>query len=88
MCAYGQTESVKIGDRKIPVDACIAPIVRALNEGGVPTAMSCCGHGEGDGFILLADGRTLTVLPPGAFKERGFQTMAERFDNRRIRGGR
>lgn len=88
MCAHGQTGIVKVGDREIPIDACIAPIVRALNEGGVETAMSCCGHGEGDGFIMLADGRILAIRPVGAFAAEGFQAMAERFDNLRIRGGR
>lgn len=26
------------------VDACIAPIVKALNDGGIKTLASCCGH--------------------------------------------
>src|SRR5688572_23431424 len=43
------------------VDACIAQIVRALNDGGVITTSSCCGHGRSDGSILLADGRELVV---------------------------
>lgn len=43
------------------VDACIAGIVRALNDGGIMTASSCCGHGRGDGSILLADGRKLVI---------------------------
>ena len=43
------------------VDACIANIVRALNDGGVTTTSSCCGHGRNDGSILLADGREIIV---------------------------
>ena len=43
------------------IDRCIAPIVRALNEGGVLTTSSCCGHGKGPGSILLADGRELAI---------------------------
>jgi hypothetical protein len=86
MCAWGDTTTVQIGDREVQVDNCLAAIVRALNEGGVATAMSCCGHGEGDGFIVLADGRILAVLPQPAFKERGFQAMAEKFDRRRLAG--
>ena len=43
------------------IDACIADIVRALNDGGVITTSSCCGHGRSDGSILLADGRELVL---------------------------
>lgn len=45
------------------VDRCIAPIVQALNEGGVLTRTSCCGHGKENPEILLADGRVVIVLP-------------------------
>lgn len=43
------------------VDACIAPIVEALNAAGIYTAGCCCGHGEIDGSILLHDGRELII---------------------------
>lgn len=43
------------------IDSCIANIVKALNEGGVLTTGSCCGHGKKDGSILLADGRELVI---------------------------
>lgn len=43
------------------VDACIANIVRALNDGGVMTTSSCCGHGRSDGSVLLADGREIIL---------------------------
>jgi hypothetical protein len=43
------------------IDACIAPIVDALNKGGVLTAACCCGHGKMDGNIHLQDGRILTI---------------------------
>lgn len=43
------------------IDACIAPLVDALNRGGILTTQSCCGHGKGPGTIDLADGRTLTI---------------------------
>jgi hypothetical protein len=44
-------------------DPCIAPLVKALNEGGIPTVASCCGHGKRPGKIALADGRELFILP-------------------------
>jgi len=45
------------------IDACIAPIVRALQEGGIDMVGSCCGHYEREGYIELADGRCLVILP-------------------------
>ena len=45
------------------IDPCIAPIIRALQEGGVPTATSCCGHNEKPGYIGLKDGRFLKIYP-------------------------
>jgi len=44
-----------------PVDACIAPLVKALNEAGIYTAGSCCGHGQYTGTIVLHDGRVLEI---------------------------
>lgn len=43
------------------IDSCIAPIVQALNDAGIYTAQSCCGHGKGDGEILLHDGRIIVI---------------------------
>lgn len=40
----------------------IADIVRALNEGGLPTVASCSGHGHRPGRVTLADGREI-ILP-------------------------
>ena len=50
--------------RNVKIDACIAPIVDALNKGGVLTRQSCCGHGKADGRIDLQDGRVLIVHAP------------------------
>jgi len=44
-------------------DPCLAPLVSALNMGGLPTVASCCGHGRRPGSVVLADGRELLVLP-------------------------
>lgn len=43
------------------IDWCIHQIVAALNAGGIETVASCCGHGEVDGNIILADGRVITI---------------------------
>lgn len=44
------------------IDTCIADIVQALNSAGIYTSNCCCGHGKGEGIILLQDGRTLKVI--------------------------
>lgn len=52
-----------------PIDACIAPIIQALNDAGILTAASCCGHGKADGEIWLQDGRKLIVVNGAAVNE-------------------
>lgn len=73
MCKWGTEEELilltpaRLSHTGVPmvrpwkIDACIAPIVKALNEGGVLTVQSCCGHGRGPGRIDLADGRVLEI---------------------------
>jgi hypothetical protein len=70
MCEWGTSKTVHCpagfsgknpNRQQVPVDACIADIVRALNEGGVLTIACCCGHGKGPGSVLLSDGRTITI---------------------------
>lgn len=73
MCKWGTDLSVYV---KVPadlshtgetrfamkgIDACIAPIVKALQDAGIDMRSSCCGHGQCDGEIVLADGRVLAV---------------------------
>jgi len=73
MCKWGATVPVCV---KIPADlshsgeSCwkvkeidrrIAPIVKALQEGGIDMRASCCGHGKTDGRIDLQDGRILII---------------------------
>lgn len=43
------------------IDACIAPLVEALNAAGFPTVASCCGHGHRPGSIVLEDGREVVI---------------------------
>lgn len=48
--------------KAVGVDKCIADMVRALNDGGVKTVASCCGHGKIPGTIILADDQHLLLL--------------------------
>jgi hypothetical protein len=54
---------MEINGKPWNIDRCIAPIVKALNDGGVPTIASCCGHGNLPGLISLVDGRHLVIVP-------------------------
>lgn len=51
------------------VDTCIAPIVMALNDAGIRTSQSCCGHGKTDGSISLWDGREIIIRAPVVDRE-------------------
>lgn len=44
------------------IDACLVPIIDALNAARIPTVASCCGHGRRPGNIMLKDGRELMVF--------------------------
>lgn len=44
-------------------DPCLVPLVKALNDGGVTTVASCCGHGRRLGTVTLSDGRWLVLVP-------------------------
>lgn len=73
MCEYGDTVPVLVriaadlaadsitGWKRAQIDRCIAPIVQALQHGGIDMRSSCCGHGKGGGEILLQDGRRLVI---------------------------
>jgi hypothetical protein len=73
MCKWGTTveRALTISARKshtgkaftkiIAIDACIAPIVDALNNANIETEESCCGHGLCTGYIALMDGRILAI---------------------------
>ena len=73
MCKWGTTEILELtipanlsstGKNKlkqIDVDSCIVKLVKTLNEAGIVTVASCCGHNKRPGNIALADGRELVI---------------------------
>jgi len=52
--------------KECQIDACIADIVMALQNGGINMRHSCCGHDKGPGDIILEDGIVLTITKPKA----------------------
>lgn len=73
MCKWGTDEVLEVTipaelsytgkerKKRVGIDSCIAPIIKALNEGGIRTDYCCCGHGKKDGVILLHDGRVFRI---------------------------
>lgn len=75
MCKWGDTITMELTvpaglshigkeyKKPVDIDKCIAPIVKALNDAGIITVASCCGHEKMNGIISLADGRQLEIYP-------------------------
>jgi len=75
MCKWGKHEIVAVwipanlsrndlaGWHQRKIDKCIAPIVDALQKGGINMVASCCGHGKAPGLITLVDGREVYIFP-------------------------
>lgn len=70
MCEHGiEATQVRLfrprsdGRTHAPVDPCIAQLVQIINDAGIETVGSCCGHGHRPGIINLRDGRELVVMP-------------------------
>ena len=55
--------------KEVPIDKCIAPIVKALNDADIETIASCCGHDKGHGTIDLVDGRRIMIIKAEYFEE-------------------
>lgn len=71
MCERGDTVTMVLPARPLSdpfgkhlsysIDRCIAPLVAALNRGGITTVACCCGHGKAVGSIVLGHGRALII---------------------------
>lgn len=61
MCKRGTVEVLEYDNKRFDVDKCIVPLVKALNDAGIKTVASCCGHKKIYGNIALADGRELLI---------------------------
>ena len=93
MCVLGDREDIVINHRKVAIDKCIVPYIKALNTNGIETSISCCGHSEIDGSILTyLDGvcRLIIICPPGEESlerfDKIYRPSHEANDNIRIRG--
>jgi hypothetical protein len=66
------------------IDACIRPLVAALNAGGIATLASCCGHGKRTGRVILQDGTELEIHPFN--KERAYREWSRMLSVQQIEG--
>ena len=56
---------------KIKVDTCIAGLVQYLNDVGVETLGSCCGHGNGPASLLVDyEGRSIDIFDLDAVRSK------------------
>jgi len=62
MCKHGRTEIVELnkpcpssGRLFVPVDACIAKDIQNINDRGITTVGSCCGHGAYRPYVLIEE---------------------------------
>lgn len=72
MCKHGSTKPVKLnrprpvsGRWVVPVDACIADEVQKMNDLGIVTHGSCCGHGGGRPTVLIEEESVALTLSAG-----------------------
>ena len=55
------------------IDECIAPIIQALQQGGIDMRGSCCGHNKTYGYVSLQDGRGLLIISNNVIYNGKFQ---------------
>lgn len=64
MCNHANREAaMTVLDDQTWCDPCLAPLIKALNDSGIRTTSSCCGHHHRPGWVSLADGRWLMIAP-------------------------
>lgn len=69
MWAAGQRQAPRLrhhfkdaGEKPVEIDACMADLVKQLNDNGYTTTSCCCGHYRTNGYIYL-DNRVCLILP-------------------------
>lgn len=62
MCEWGIVKIITLKDwrrqgitRRIAIDECIADEVKQMNDSGIKTVNSCCGHFKNNGSVIIAD---------------------------------
>lgn len=72
MCKWGTSKNIKLAYPRhnskrtiVPVDKCISKLVQILNNYGIHTLSSCCGHNKDEGSILIKqDNKIIEIKIP------------------------
>jgi len=75
MCGKRRSDTVKTGDGKIRrIDECMAFCIHVLNENGIETLGSCCGHGKYKPSVIIRHNGSIMELISGVKidRESGF----------------
>ena len=82
MCQWGTDTLVDLceptpvqGRTTIKVDSCIAPLVQMLNDYGIKTIASCCGHGKVKESSIIIDSGHISLRPLDDGSYRAHLTM-------------
>jgi hypothetical protein len=63
MCKWGTYKEVKLLNGSIKhIDFCIADLIQIMNNNGIETINSCCGHGKIPASILIKDFKTKQIF--------------------------
>jgi len=68
MCEWGIDKEINLCgpvERKIKVDACLAPLVQMLNDFGIETIACCCGHGKSPISSIRINSQNVLITPLG-----------------------
>ena len=71
-----EVETIQLIDgKKIKVDKCLAPLLQAMNDYGIKTTYSCCGHGydKDSGIVIKENGKSKTIT----FPYRGYDPLVK-----------
>ncbi len=66
------TLSTQTGVPWVPLvwcDPCIAPLVSAMNTGGIRTVASCCGHDRCPSTVILDDDRFVVLMTRDQYEQ-------------------
>jgi len=63
VCEEGTKRKVIIEGEEVMIDACLAPLIQTLNDFGLRTIASCCGHGRTEYSYIRIDPRNVGMLP-------------------------
>lgn len=59
MCMKRSTVLRRIAGKDMRLDPCIVPLIQVLNDDGIKTLGSCCGHEKYEPTVVATDGKRI-----------------------------